>query len=263
MTGRPGFLGGLRQNDAQDRNAEAGLGVDPSIGNTPQARLGDPEGQRSATVFDSPRGFHPIWGTLGAPAPEDSRDVLGRDDGGLDGPAVDVEIFGDGLQISGQIHTGQFDRLTDWINMQTGFVQVRDALNVEAGQTAEANPDQRTGTLWVRLDQIVLVAERSPVQQDRPGAPVVQKVRRAVSIVTRGYRFVGGIHVHAHGSMTQYLESPDPHFLAVTDLAVHRLSDDSVIAQFPFATINREQMVTVLDDPASSLGPAEQDVQIP
>jgi len=220
----------------------------------PVIRLGDPNGQRPNDGLNTPPGFDPVWGTLGAPAVHSGDDWLVRkDDTADDGVAIEVDVFGNGFQVSGQIRTGQFDRLSDWINMQTGFIQVMNASHVHPGQSRNA-ADQRKGTLWVRLNQVVLVAERAPVQQSRPGAPVVQKKKRTVSIVTPGYDLCGNIHVVAYGSISQFLESPDPHFLPITDVAVRGLADSTMIGRFPFAMVNREQLVTVLDETISPEG---------
>jgi hypothetical protein len=258
MAGRPGFFGGLR-GDQPDRDADSGFGSgvggDQGIRLGDQGiRLGDPNG-RSDGGFNTPPGFDPVWGTLGAPTSGGGNDWLSESPHQEpEGVAVEVEIFGDGFQISGQIHTGQFDRLSDWINMQTGFVQVRDAWHVHLGQRNLPDPDQRRGTLWVRLDQIVLVAERAVAQQSRPGAPVVQKRRRKVAIVTPGYSLRGNLYIHTYGSMKQYLEPPDPHFLPLTELNVRWLSDPSLVARYPFAMVNRAQLVTVLDESNSAAG---------
>jgi hypothetical protein len=142
--------------------------------------------------------------------------------------------------------------------MQTGFIRVRDAWHVHLGQTHTSDRDQRRGTLWVRLNQVVLIAERAPVQSARPGAVVVHKQKRKVSIVTPGYNLMGSIHVHSHGSMSQFLETPDPHFLPMTDLTVHWLSDAAMVTRFPFAMINRDQLVTVLDQSESPVGHSAQ-----
>jgi len=48
--------------------------------------------------------------------------------------------------------------------------------------------------------------------------------------------------------MKQFLESPDPHFLPMTDLSLRWLSDAALSGRFPFAMVNREQVVTVLDE---------------
>jgi hypothetical protein len=223
------------------------------VGAVPVIRLGDPNAQRPNDGFTTPPGFDPIWGTLGAPAAHTGDDWLVRGNDTDDGIAVDVEVFGNGFQVSGQIRTGQFDRLSDWINMQTGFIQVQNACHVHHGQ-GRPNPDQAEGTLWVRLNQVVLVAERSPAQQSRPGAPVVEKKKRTVSIVTPGYNLSGNIHVVAYGSISQFLESPDPHFLPVTDLTIRGLADSTMIGRFPFAMVNREQLVTLLDETDSPDG---------
>ena len=223
------------------------IGFEIPVGPSP-IRLGDPNAPRSGEGFGTPPGFDPVWGTLGAPAAQTESDWLARDEDGLDGVAVDVEIFGAGFQVSGQIRTGQFDRLSDWLNMQTGFLRVHGALHLHLGSSNALAADQDTGPIWVRLSQVVLVAERSPAVPNRPGAPVVQKLRQDVSIVTPGYNLRGNLHVHAYGSMTQFLESPDPHFLPITDLTVRRRNDAGFIARFPFAMVNREQLVTVLDE---------------
>jgi hypothetical protein len=244
MTGRPEFFGGPREGDAQERDADSGFGTDGLIGGPPQIRLGDPNAPGPGT----PSGFDPVWGTLGAPAAPDTDDWLTRDESGAEGRSADVEIFGNGFQISGEIGTGQFERISDWLNMQTGFIQVRNAWHVHLGQTEAPAPDQRKNTLWVRLNQVVLVAERAPAQGSRLGAPVIQKQQRTVSIVTPGYRIVGKMHIVTYGSMAQFLEMADPHFLPITDVTVHWLSDPAMVGRFPFAMINRDQLVTLIDD---------------
>jgi hypothetical protein len=56
------------------------------------------------------------------------------------------------------MHTGRFDRLSGWINMQSGFVRVRNALPVQLDSAADLDPEPPPRTLWVRLSQVVVVA---------------------------------------------------------------------------------------------------------
>lgn len=209
---------------------------------------------RIDTELGIPPVFDPIWGTLGAPGPHGADGWHARNEEGADGVPVDVVVLGDGFQISGQVQTGQFDRLSSWLNVQSGFIPLRNAVHVEPGRARTADPDQARGTLWVRVDQIVMVAERSAVQQPRPGAPIVRKERRQVVIVTPGYQLRGNIHVHAHGAMAQFLDSPDQRFLPVTDVTVRWLSGDGPVARFQIAMVNREQLVTVLDESGPPAG---------
>jgi hypothetical protein len=250
MVARPGFLGGLHQGDSAERDDRSGFGSSVPADHYPVVRLGSPIADRATGGFGGQPGFDPVWGSLGAPSPQGHDDWLSRQDSS-EGVELGVEIFGNGFQISGQIRTGQFDRLSDWINMQTGFMQVRDASLSHLGLPEGPGQEQRKGTLWVRLDQVIMLAERSPIQQSRPGAPVIRKQQLRVSIVTPGYTLHGRIHVHAHGSMAQFLETPDPHFLPITDLTVRWLSDPALVARFPFALVNRQQLVTILGEPTA------------
>jgi hypothetical protein len=52
--------------------------------------------------------------------------------------------------------------------------------------------------------------------------------------------------------MKQFLETQDPHFLPITDVTVRGLADPEVVTRFPFAIVNREQLVTVLAEAAES-----------
>jgi hypothetical protein len=257
MAGRPGFFGN-RQGEAPEGDAYGGFG-------SGTIRLGDPNGFGRNDGFQTPPGFDPVWGTLGAPGSHGNSDWEARpDEGDEEGVLVEVEIFGEGFQVSGTIRTGQFGRLSDWVNMQNGFIQVRDAWHVHLGQDQAPNSDDRKGTLWVRLDQVVLIAERVATRPQANGAAVVQKQKRMAAIVAHGYTVRGNLFLHAYGSMKQFLESPDPHFLPMTDLALRWLSNAALTARYPFAMINREQVVTVLDEtsiPANA--PARSDDDMP
>ena len=209
----------------------------------------------------APAGFDPIWGTLGAPTDSGGsgwRHELDREDQGV---AVDVEIFGEGFRVAGQVRTGQFDRLSDWINMQTGFIRVLDASQIHAGD-ALANRRQPAGELWVRLGQIVLVAARTVAQLDRPGAPVVQKQWQRVSILTPGHSLEGNIHLLSDGSMKHFLETPDPHWIPLTDVTVRGLSRASAATRFPFAMVAREQLITVRPIVADVSAPAREETEV-
>ena len=255
MSGRSGFLGGFRQGDASERDADAGFGSDSPAEGTPPIRLGDPSRPLENAGFGGSPGFDPVWGPLGSPdAQANDPWRANSQEADDEGMAFDVEIFGDGFQVSGRLVTGQFDRLSDWLNMKSGFIQVQDAMHVHLGDAPVSDREESRGTLWVRLDQVVMVAERTNIQQARPGAPVVQKQRRKVSIVTPGYILEGSLHVHAFGSMKEYLEPTEPHFLPITEVTVHWLSDPTLVARLPFAVINRREMITILDEPSA---PAE------
>jgi hypothetical protein len=252
MAGRPGFLGGPRQGGDSDWGPD-GLGelgsVDAGTFRFAQAPRTEPYGM--------PPGFDPVWGTLGGPVAQTADPWSGGGaDEGLEGPAAEVEIYGTGFQITGQVRMGHFDRLSDWMNAQSGFVRVLDASHVYLGHDQTPESERDIGVLWIRVDQITLVAERARPQQQRPPAMVVQKVRHKVSIVAPGYNLRGSVHVHAASSMKQFLEMAEPRFMPLTDVTVRWLDNPRLAARFPFAVVNREQLITVLDEPTSPTGEA-------
>jgi hypothetical protein len=172
------------------------------------------------------------------------------------GTMLEVDIFCDGFRTSGWVNTGQFDRLSDWLNMQSGFIAVRrdgpapSADGATAPDGTAGNASEAAGVRWVRLSSVVLVADRegAGTQQGWHPAPVVQKERVRVSIVTPGYRLDGDLHVHSDGSLSEYLSVPEPRFLPVTDVSIRSRFDATEAARFRFALVNREHLVLVADE---------------
>ena len=255
MTGRPGFLASLRKSEVTGPFADGGSDEDPIDGST-AALLGGSIAAPGDALFGVDPAFDPIWGTLGSPASPGNGGWPSPAEQVAEGPAVDVELLADGLHLSGRIHTGRFDRLSGWLNAQSGFIPVQDATPVHSGETGALRSGRPEALQWVRLNQIVIVADQSAISQVRPGAPIVQKKRRRVSIVTRAYDLRGDIHVHADGDVSQFLKASEPHFVPITDLTVRWLSNPERVARFPFAMVNREQLVSVIEEaaqPASGL----------
>jgi hypothetical protein len=84
-----------------------------------------------------------------------------------------------------------------------------------------------------------------------------------VTVVTPGFSMKGNLHVHAYGSMKQVLESPDPHFLPLTELVVRRLAENTLVIRIPFALVNREQLISVFDESAASAGESVEEADMP
>ncbi len=207
--------------------------------------------------FDDVPVFEPLQGTPGA----QTTAVPGSAEEATGGAVVEVEIFGLGFRTSGKIQPGRFDRLSGWINVQSGFIAVRDASDVPRRPADGAIRGASKGTLWVRLSQVALIGERSGARAPHPGTPIVEKLQRRVLMTAPGYRLEGDLHIHAHGSMAQMLGAPDPRFLPLTDVVIRDLSNASAVARFQFALVNREQLVTIVDEPLPYVEVAETEVR--
>jgi hypothetical protein len=166
---------------------------------------------------------------------------------------VEVDVYCEGVQASGWVDVGQFARLSDWLNMQSGFIAIRrDSPAAAAHASAEDARETREagGVRWVRLSSVVLIGEREVASSERGwhATPVVEKERVPVSMVTPGYRLDGYLHVHSDGSLLEYLSLPEPRFLAVTDVSIRSRSDADRVARFRFALVSREHLVLVCDE---------------
>ena len=63
-------------------------------------------------------------------------------------------------------------------------------------------------------------------------------------------------------SMARFLETPDPHFLPVTDVTVRWVTNPTLVARFPFALLNRQQLLTILDEPQAATVREEEPAEI-
>jgi hypothetical protein len=201
-----------------------------------------------------------VWGTLGTPITQGDLGWQGRSDTPPASSTADIELLGDGFHLAGQVDLGQFDRLSGWLSMQTGFIRVLEAERLPTGHAAGGATRQDRRTLWVRLCQVVAVAERSTVARVRSGAPIVPKQRRPVTVLTHAHELKGNLHVHDNGSIADFLAAVEPVFVPITELSVRWLSGRGGSVRFPFAMINRDQIVTVVDEadaPVREAGLAE------
>jgi hypothetical protein len=246
MIGRPGSLLSIA-NGEPERDLGGGVGsVSPGarVAALVEAELGS-----QVRLGDAP-GFDPAWGTLRPPLLQESDPWLTRPGAGgaaIEVACTDAEIFCDGFQVSGQLETGQFGRLSDWIKMQTGFIAILHASIKRLGGADLADLHEGGGTQWVRLDGIAILAERAQTEQGRPWAPVVPKQAHGVSMVMPAYRLEGSMHIHAEGSVSEYLASPETRFLPITDVLVRSLADPTVAARFAFALVNRDHLVSIVN----------------
>jgi hypothetical protein len=90
MAGRAGFLGSLRGGDAPARHAGAEIGSDSLIGDAFLGRADDPDNRRAGSGFAAAPDFHPVWGTLGASAPQSGDDWLSQGEEEAEGAVIEV-----------------------------------------------------------------------------------------------------------------------------------------------------------------------------
>jgi hypothetical protein len=152
-----------------------------------------------------------------------------------------VEFVGPHLRLSATLDTGQFRRLSDFLNHHEGLIVLRDAtvLRRNGDPTKVVTP-----SIWVSPNDVTLVAQPSPGPADEAPADMrIAKVARPLIVVTPGHTLTGEVYLQEEASLAIFIESDSPPFIPMTDVRTRSLADRRVIARYPFALLNRRHIV--------------------
>jgi hypothetical protein len=180
---------------------------------------------------------------LGAAAPDADTVVA------LDAPRspvlTDVELIGTHLRASGALATGNFTRLSDYLNHVEGFFQLSDVilLTRTGAPTRVVIPELR-----VRLDEIALVGQRDPDLVSTPDDHYVPKRRQRLLVMTAAHIVSGFAYLHEQASVTAFIDADDPPFIPMRDVRVRWLADRRLAGRYRFALIQRRHITGVATD---------------
>jgi hypothetical protein len=154
-----------------------------------------------------------------------------------------VELIGTHLRVAGKIDLGGFDRLSDYVSLQTGSVHLRDAtlLNRRGMATADTLSE-----LVVRLTDLALITQRvAPALPAPPGEIKVNKIPRRILAVTVGHIVEGTVSLYPGAELVPYLEASDPPFLPLREVRIRWLADRRLKTSYEFALLNRSHIIAV------------------
>ena len=185
---------------------------------------------RSSSGFDNTLGFNP----------------LGPDVQLADTKFEAIELVGPHLRVSGSISLLNFNRLSDLINHNRGFVRLKDAVLMRRNgePTNLVVPE-----LMVNQDEITFIGQCEEDVSTAPTSlmggmdrPMMERVPRKLVIFTAGHTLTGTIHAFAETDIANFVDTPDPRFVALTDVTARSLADHRVISHFGLVLVNRTQM---------------------
>jgi hypothetical protein len=204
---------------------------------------------------DSPPTFDrsvDAWGAAGAFTEE-----------GDGGGEQYIELLGSNLWVAGTVDLGRFRRVSDFVNLAQGYMVIRDV--VVLTRTGDATrltlPELR-----VLPDDIALVAQLDDdkVQASASGGAaagesglVIEKRRQRLVVITRTHIIDGDVFLHGDGSIMAFVDATDPKFIPMNDVRVRWVSDRKLAARYPFALLQRTQILGVATE-GIKLGGAEQ-----
>jgi len=176
------------------------------------------------------------WGSSGAAFSEDG-------DGGGE---QYIELLGANLWVAGMINLGRFRRVSDFVNIVQGYLVIRDV--VVLTHTGEATrltlPELR-----VLPDDVAVVGQLGGVSDSAGpaggGNTYIEKVKRRLVVLTRSHIIDGDVFMQVDGSVMSFVDATDPRFIPMSDVRVRWVSDRKLAARYPFALLQRTQILGV------------------
>jgi hypothetical protein len=167
-----------------------------------------------------------------------------------------VEIIGSNLWVAGNVNLGRFRRVSDFVNIVQGYMVIRDA--VVLSRTGDATrltiPELR-----VLPDDIAVVAQLGDDDRQHSTSAtgmVIEKRRQRLVVLTRTHIIDGDVFIQGDGSIMAFVDASDPKFIPMSDVRVRWVSDRKLAARYPFALLQRNQILGVATE-GIKLGGAE------
>ena len=133
-----------------------------------------------------------------------------------------IELVGPHLRVSGEISLLSFNRLSDLINNNRGYVRLKDArlLRRNGDPTNLVVPE-----LMVNQDEITFIGQCEEDVSNTPTSlmggmdrPLMERVSRKPVIFTAGHTLTGTISVFGETDIGAFVDTPDPRFVVLVDV---------------------------------------------
>jgi hypothetical protein len=185
------------------------------------------------------------WGDQGAFAAE-----------GEGGGEQYLEMIGSQLWVAGMVDLGRFRRLSDFMNLIPSYLVLKDVvmLTRTGDATRLAIPELR-----VLPDDIVIVGQLSDDKGAGSGASgtFIEKHPLRLVAITRTLMVDGDVFIQGEGggSIMAFVDATDPKFIPMMNVRVRWLADRRLAARFPFALLQRSQILGVATEGIKLGGP--------
>ena len=185
------------------------------------------------------------WGEQGAFAAE-----------GEGGGEQYLEMIGSQLWVAGMVDLGRFRRVSDFVNLAQGYMVLKDVivLTRTGDATRLAIPELR-----VLPDDIAVVGQLADdkAQSSSESGTFIEKTTQRLVVITRTLMIDGDLFMHVEGNIMAFVDATDPKFIPMSNVRVRWLSDRRLAARFPFALVQRTQILGVAPE-GIKLASAEQ-----
>lgn len=167
-----------------------------------------------------------------------------------------LELIGSQLWLAGMVDLGRFRRVSDFVNLVQGYMAMRDVVVLSrAGEaTRLAMPELR-----VLPDDIAVVGQLGDdtSQAAADGPAFIEKRKQRLVLMTRSHIIDGDVFIQVDGSVMAFVDATDPKFIPMSDVRVRWVTDRKPAARYPFALVQRAQILGVATE-GIKLGGAEE-----
>ena len=177
---------------------------------------------------------------------------------GEDGGAAYLELIGSRLWVAGMVDLGRFRRVSDFVNIAQGYVVLRDVVVLSRrGEASRLSMPE----LRVLPDDIAVVGQpaddKAQASAEGGGGAFIEKKRHRLGLVTRSHLIDGEVFIQVDGSVMAFVDATDPKFIPMSDVRVRWVSDRRLAARYPFALVQRSQIMGVATEGMNLGGAAE------
>jgi hypothetical protein len=155
-----------------------------------------------------------------------------------------LELIGSQLWVAGMADLGRFRRVSDFVNIVQAYMVLRDV--VVLSRTGEAS---RLVMPELRVLPADIAVVGQPTDDKSPssgeGGGFIEKERHRLVVLTRSHVIDGDVFIQVDGSVMTFVDATDPKFIPMTDVRVRWVSDGKLVARYPFALVQRSQILGV------------------
>jgi hypothetical protein len=165
-------------------------------------------------------------------------------DDGEGGGEQYLELIGSQLWVAGMVNLGRFRRVSDFVNLVLGYLVLHDVvvLTRTGDATRLTMPELR-----VLPDDIAVVGQLADDKPTEGGesASFIEKRAQRLVVLTRSHVIDGDVFMLGDGSIMAFVDATDPKFIPMSDVRVRWVSDRKLAARYPFALVQRSQILGV------------------
>ena len=163
---------------------------------------------------------------------------------GEDGGVAYLELIGSQLWVAGMADLGRFRRVSDFVNIIQAYIVLRDVVVLSrAGEASRlALPELRVLPADIAVVGQVTDDKSQPYGE---GGAFIEKRPHRLVLLTRSHIIDGEVFIQVDGSVMTFVDATDPKFIPMSDVRVRWVSDGKLVARYPFALVQRSQILGV------------------